>query len=156
MAESLQASAISHIALCVRNLERSLQFYRDMLGFQVTKDEVQDTSRGGLPRLYASHHTQRRVVHLRYGDAQSVPFLVLTEHPGDTVSGTPIMLDQVGISHVSFTVPHVEEVTGRLLAYGAQTCGTADAFRDAKGHIRTVFFRDPDGILVQLDEGGEG
>jgi len=156
MAEALQASAISHVALCVRNLERSLQFYRDILGFQVTKDEVQDTSRGGLPHLYADHHAQRRVVHLRYGDAQSVPFLVLTEHPGDTISGTPIMLDQVGISHVSFTVPDVEEVTRRLLAYGAQTCGPADAFRDAKGHVRTVFFRDPDGILVQFDEGGEG
>src|SRR5919197_470537 len=117
MPASIQASAISHIALCVRDLERSLQFYRD---------------------------------------AQSVPFLVLTEHPGDTVSGTPIMLDQVGISHMSFTVPSVEEVTQRLLAHGAQTCGPADAFRDASGRIRTVFFRDPDGILVQFDEGGEG
>src|SRR5687767_2255228 len=97
MPESIQAAAISHVALCVRNLERSLQFYRDMLGFQVTKDEMQDTSRGGLLHLYTDHHTRRRVVHLRYGDAASVPFLVLTEHPGDTVSGTPIMLDQVGI-----------------------------------------------------------
>ena len=146
MPASIQASAISHIALCVRNLERSLQFYRDGLGFQVTKDEVQATSRGGLPHLYHNRHTQRR----------SVPFLVLTEHPGDTVSGAPIMLDQVGISHVSFTVPNVEEITQRLLAHGAQTCGPADAFRDANGHIRTVFFLDPDGILVQFDAGGEG
>lgn len=156
MPESIQAAAISHVALCVRSLAQSLQFYRDILGFQVTKDEVQDTSRGGLPHLYHDHHTRRRVVHLRYGDAQSVPFLVLTEHPGDTVSGTPIMLDQVGISHVSFTVPDVEAVTKRLLAHGAQTCGPADAFRDAQGRLRTVFFRDPDGILVQFDEGGEG
>jgi len=102
MPASIQASAISHIALCVRDLERSLQFYRDGLGFQVTKDEVQDTSRGGLPHLYHDRHARRRVVHLRYGEAQSLPFLVLTEHPGDTVSGAPIMLDQIGISHMSF------------------------------------------------------
>lgn len=156
MPESIQASALSHVAICVRNLERSLQFYRDLLGFQVTKDELQDTSGGGLPHLYQDRHARRRVVHLRYGEAQSVPFLVLTEHPGETVSGAPIMLDQVGISHVSFTVPNVEEVTRRLLAQGAQTCGPADAFRDAQGHLRTVFFRDPDGILVQFDAGGEG
>ena len=117
---------------------------------------MQDTSRGGLPHLYTAGHAKRRVVHLRYGSVQSVPFLVLTEHPGETVSGAPIMLDQVGISHVSFTVPNVEEVTNRLLAHGVQTCGPADAFRDAQGHIRTVFFRDPDGILVQFDAGGEG
>src|SRR4029434_9816596 len=61
MPASIQASAISHIALCVRDLECSLQFYRDGLGFQVTKDEVQDTSRGGLPHLYHDRHGQRRV-----------------------------------------------------------------------------------------------
>ena len=88
MPVSIQASAISHIALCVRDLERSLQFYRDGLGFQVTKDEVQDTSRGGLPHLYTDRHAQRRVVHLRYGNAQSVPFLVLTEHPARTATPT--------------------------------------------------------------------
>ena len=52
MPASIQASTMSHVALCVRHLERSLQFYRDILGFQVTKDEVQDTSRGGLLHLY--------------------------------------------------------------------------------------------------------
>ena len=149
-------SGLRFVWLEVEELDRSMQFYRDGLSFQVTKDEVQDTSRGGLPHLYHDRHTQRRVVHLRYGDAQSVPFLVLTEHPGDTVSGTPIMLDQIGISHVSFTVPNVEAVTQRLLAQGLQTCGPADAFRDAQGHLRTVFFHDPDGILLQFDEGGEG
>ena len=45
---------------------------------------MQDTSRGGLPHLYDICHAQRRVVHLRYGGAQSMPFLVLTEHPGET------------------------------------------------------------------------
>jgi catechol 2,3-dioxygenase-like lactoylglutathione lyase family enzyme len=156
MPESISASAVSHVAICVRNLEQSLRFYRDLLGFTVSKDELQDTSTGGLPHVYHARHAQRRVVHLRYGDRNSVPFMVLTEHPGDTVSGTPIMLDQVGISHISFTVPNVEALTRRLLAAGASTCGPADAFRDASGRLRTVFFRDPDGILVQFDEGGEG
>ena len=70
MPESIHASAMLHVALCVRKLEWSLHFYRDVLGFQVTKDEVQDTSRGGLPHLYDARHAQRRVVHLRCGDAE--------------------------------------------------------------------------------------
>ena len=155
MPESAQISAISHIALCVRNLDRSLAFYRDVVGLQVTKDEVQDTSTGGLPHVYRDRHAQRRVVHLRFGSGSAVPFLVLTEHPGDAVSGEPIMLDQVGISHFSFTVPDVDELTRRLLAQGAETCGPPDSFKSADGRVRTVFFRDPDGILVQFDEGAE-
>ena len=65
MPTSIQASAISHVALCVRNLECSLQFYRDGLGFQVTKDEVQDTSQGGLPHLYSWHASQTYLVQPR-------------------------------------------------------------------------------------------
>jgi catechol 2,3-dioxygenase-like lactoylglutathione lyase family enzyme len=155
MAESMPLLRMSHVAICVRNLERTLAFYRDLLGFQVVKDTLQDTRTGGLPHLYRDRHAQRRVVHLQAGAGSSIPVMVITEHPGDTVGGEPIMLDQLGISHLSFTVASVDELTKRLLAQGAETCGPADAFQDAQGRLRTVFFRDPDGILVQFDEGLE-
>jgi lactoylglutathione lyase len=155
MAESVPMLGMSHVALCVRNIERTLKFYRDLLGFQVVKDALQDTRTGGLPHLYRERHAQRRVVHLQAGAGSSIPILVITEHPGDVVGGEPIMLDQVGISHLSFTVASVDELSKRLLAQGAETCGPPDAFQDAQGRLRTVFFRDPDGILVQFDEGLE-
>jgi len=156
MAEVMSPAGMSHVAICVRSLERSLAFYRDLLGMQVVKDEVQNTSTGGLPHLYHDRHARRRVVHLRYGTGDAAPVLVVTEHPGDTVSGEPIMLDQVGISHVSFTVPDVQALTTRLLVQGVKTCGPPDAFKGADGRIRTVFVYDPDGMLVQFDEGLEG
>ena len=156
MSKSIQASVMSHVSLCVRDLDRSLRFYRDVLGFTVTKDEVQDTSSGFLPHLYKDRHAKRRIVHLRYGDADSLPFVAITEHPGDKISGEPVMLDQLGISHFSFTVPDVKELTQRLMEQGVQTCGPVESYRDAKGNIRTVFMLDPDGILVQFDGGGEG
>jgi catechol 2,3-dioxygenase-like lactoylglutathione lyase family enzyme len=155
MAESTSLLGMSHVAVCVRDLDRSLRFYRDLLGFRVLKDAVQDTRTGGLPHLYRDRHARRRVVHLQAAAGANMPVLVMTEHPGDTVGGEPIMLDQVGISHLSFTVENVDALTKRLLAQGAETCGPADAFKDAQGRLRTVFFRDPDGILVQFDEGLE-
>lgn len=146
-------SGVSHIAICVRNLDRSLAFYRDLVGCEVVKDEIQDTRTGGLPHVYKDRHARRRVVHLRYGEGASAPVLVFTAHPDEPVSGEPIMLDQVGISHISFTVPDVEAATRNLLDQGVETCGPVDAFKSADGRIRTVFVRDPDGILVQFDEG---
>ncbi len=150
MAAITPPSGISHIAICVRDLDRSLVFYRDLIGCEVIKDEVQDTSVGGLPHVYTDQHAQRRLVYLRCGSA---PIVVMTAHPGDPVSGEPIMLDQIGISHFSFTVPDVTAAVERLLAQGVETCGPVDAFKNADGRIRTVFVRDPDGMLVQLDEG---
>jgi catechol 2,3-dioxygenase-like lactoylglutathione lyase family enzyme len=53
-------------------------------------------------------------------------------------------------------VSTVTQLTQQLLAKGYQTAGPPDAFQDQAGHVRTVFFFDPDGILVQFDEGSGG
>ena len=152
----MPASAMSHVAICVRSVDRSLAFYRDQLGFRIITDRVQDTTTGGLPHVYKNKHARRPQVTLSYGEADVAPHIVMTEHPGDPPGGEPIVLDQVGISHLSFTVPNVAELTQDLLAKGVRTCGPADAFKDESGHVRTVFFLDPDGMLVQFDEGSAG
>ena len=149
----MEISNISHIAICVRDLDRSLAFYHDLLGMQVIFDEVQDTTTGGLPHVYKRARAKRRTVHLRFGSSESVVRLVLTDHRGDDPDGEAIKLDQVGISHLSFTVPDVNALTEELVQKGVKTCGPADAFRNAEGRVRTVFFYDPDGILVQFDDG---
>lgn len=157
MAERTAVAGFSHVAMCVRDMDRSLAFYRDLLGLRVIKDEVQETSRAtrsdGLPYLYRADRRQRRIVYLRVGAASRSAVLVITEHPGEQVDGAPIMLDELGVSHVSFRVADVEAVAQRLLAQGAEPCAPLDAFRDASGRLRTVFFRDPDGIIVQFDSG---
>ena len=45
----MEASGVSHIAVCVRDLDKSLEFYRDVLGMVVEMDRMQDTTAGGLP-----------------------------------------------------------------------------------------------------------
>ena len=53
-------------------------------------------------------------------------------------------------------MPSVAQLTQQLLAKGYHTAGPPDAFQDQAGRVRTVFFFDPDGILVQFDEGSGG
>src|SRR5919106_4285043 len=154
--ESMPALGMSHVAFCVRDMEKSLAFYQEALGFRVLNDRVQDTTTGGLPHVYKHQRATRRQVTLAYGEGDARPQLVMTELPGEPPDGEPIKLDQIGISHLSFTVPSVAQLTEALLAKGYQTAGPPDAFQDASGRVRTVFFYDPDGILVQFDEGGAG
>ncbi len=152
----MQTSGMSHIAFCVRDLDRSLGFYRDILGMQVVFDEVQDITRRGLPAVYQHPRTTRRTVHLRYGDGPNAPRLVVTSHPGDKTYGRPIKLDQVGISHFSLTVPDVKVLGEELLAKGVKLAGPLDSFRNPRGEVSSIFVYDPDGILVQFDNGGGG
>ena len=50
----MKAKGISHIAVCVRDLDRSLEFYRDILGMTVTLDAIQDTRGGSRTQTYLS------------------------------------------------------------------------------------------------------
>ena len=150
----MEASAVSHIAICVRDLDKSLAFYRDILGMRVDFDEVQDTTSGGLPSVYAHARKTRRTVHVRYGPGQTVPSLVLTSHPGEDPDGGPIKLDQVGISHLSFTVSNVAELAAELTSKGVEMAAPLEAFTAADGRVSSIFVFDPDGILLQFDDHG--
>ena len=68
---AMNSSGVSHIAVCVRDLDKALAFYRDILGMTVTVDRVQDTSTGGLaPRVLpqpVDTTTSRSVLRRRSG-----------------------------------------------------------------------------------------
>ena len=149
----MEATGLSHFAVCVRDMDKSLAFYRDILGMKITKDQIEDTSTGGLTHTYKHHRNTRRTVHLAWGKA---PTLVMTTHPGDQPDGEPIKLDQVGVSHVSYSVNDLRALADEMIAKGVEIAGGFDAFADAQGNVRSFFAFDPDGILVQFDSGTEG
>ena len=104
-------NGVSHIAVGVRDMDASLRFYRDLLGFEVVRDEVQATQGTVLPALYQEPHDQRRVATLYWKKGPREAFLVLSEHSDKPVSGEPIKLDQIGIHHYAFWVENLPRST---------------------------------------------
>ncbi len=153
----MKAKGVSHIAICVADLEKSLEFYRDILGLTVKMRTTQEMA--GRPgaesaEMYERPRKARTVANIYFDDpAYPQPFLVLTSHPGDQVGGEPIKLDQRGISHISFGVENVKAFAEELAAKGVPLAGSMEDFTDESGNVRTIFVYDPDGILVQFDEG---
>ncbi|MGH7932411.1 MAG: VOC family protein [Candidatus Binataceae bacterium] len=149
-------NGVSHIAIGVRDMEKSLRFYRDLLGLEVKYDQVQPI--GGLNSLYANPEKgRRRAVHLHYGNGSCAGFLVLTEMPGG-MSGEAIKLDQVGISHFSWWVDDLRGICDRLRnagvnilvpPYETESAGYGET--PGKKYL-TCLFEDPDGIMLQLDQ----
>ena len=148
----MKAKAISHIAVCVRDLDKSLAFYRDILGMNVTFDAIQDTRGGSRAQTYKHHRDTRRVAHVSWDEDQE-PYLVMTCHPGGQSDGDPIKLDQVGVSHFSFTVDDLRGLAEELLAKGVEIPGGIETFTNAEGNLSSFYVLDPDGILVQFDGG---
>ena len=149
-------NGISHVAIGVRDMERSIKFYRDLLGLEVKYDHEQPI--GGLGNLYANPQKgKRRAAHLHYGKGEGRGFLVLTEMPGGT-PGEAIKLDEVGISHFSWWVDDIRAVHEKLKSAGVKVL-VPPYETDAGGYgetssrkFLTCLFEDPDGIIVQLDQ----
>ena len=160
METTLITKGVSHIAICVADLEKSLEFYHDRLGLVVKMHTTQEMAhRPGAEssEMYDRPRRVRTVANVYFDDPDSPqPFLVLTSHPADEVGGEPIKLDQKGISHISFGVSNVKAYAEELIAKGVPLAGTMEDFTDDGGNVRTIFVYDPDGILVQFDEGPKG
>lgn len=145
----MEANCVTHIGICVRDMDQSLAFYRDILGMKVLGDRMTDPAEGGRLHNYQQKRQARRWVSLSYGEG-STPTLTLTSHPGDEPDGQAIKLDQIGISHLAFGVKNVQALTEELIAKGVQLAGPVESFTNAQGEIRSIYVHDPDGILVQF------
>ena len=148
------ATCVTHVGVCVRDMEESLKFYRDALGMTVIGEKITDITEGGTQtaRLdnYALERNTRHWVSLAYGE-NLTPTLTLTSHPGENSDGQPILLDQVGISHISFGVADVASLADELIAKGYELAGSMESYTDPNGDIKSIYVRDPDGILVQFN-----
>jgi catechol 2,3-dioxygenase-like lactoylglutathione lyase family enzyme len=148
--------AVSHIAVGVRDMDRSLHFYRDLLGLKVCLDTFENI--GGIKALFINPQKgKRRAVYLRFEDGPHASFLVLSQNPGET-PGEAIKLDQVGVHHFAFWVDDLRERLDKLKAAGVQILMTpieADTVAYGEqpgGKVLTCLFQDPDGIIVQFDQ----
>ena len=135
------ATCVTHVGVCVRDMAESLKFYRDALGMKVIGEKLTDITEGGTQtaRLdnYALERNTRHGVSLAYGDGLT-PTLTLTSHPGEKPDGSPILLDQVGISHISFGVAEVAALADELEAKGDELAGSRESYTDSTGEIRSI------------------
>ena len=150
---------VSHIGLGVRDMERSLHFYRDLLGLEVVSDtlHVQEAHQG---LLKDTQRAQRRAVHLCWQESQKSTFLVLSQPVGEA-AGEAISMDQVGIHHFSLWVNDVRALYEKLRSAGVEIMRPPLESEPDGAAVRifgslcvTAQVRDPDGIIVQLDQLG--
>jgi catechol 2,3-dioxygenase-like lactoylglutathione lyase family enzyme len=137
-------------------MERSLHFYRDLLGLRVTLDDPNENPGGMLQTVSGSQQPTRHGVYLRWEDGPDATFIVLSENR--PTSGEAIGLNQVGIHHVAFWVDDLEETYEKLKAAGVPIVLPPKVFDTVAygeppgGKVMTTLFKDPDGIVIQLDQ----
>ena len=135
---------LTHIGLCVRDLERSLRFYRDLLGFRWEHQlEV-----GGEPTdtLLRLRGTDLRAVYLTR-DGVRIELLYFASPP--TAERPPRVMNEPGLTHLSFRVVDLAATLAALRTAGVAILeDTRLQFPDFGS--AACFVRDPDGQLIEL------
>ena len=131
-----------HVGLTVTDLDRAVEFYRDVLGLEV-RDRFEVGGEAFATAVDVPGATGS-FAHLDAGDARVE--LVEYDPPGD--DRPPADLNQSGAVHLGLSVDDVDGVVADL----PDDVTTLSDPRTTESGTRIAFLRDPDGNLVELLE----
>ena len=134
---------ISHIGMCVTDLERSVTFYCGALGFK--RAEAYEFSQG-LDAIMEMTQVSLRSQFIRRDDGFSIELLEL-QNPAPHGSRERRPLNQFGLTHLSFYVEDIETSARELKKHGGQV---HEHTATDLGFVRLIYCSDPDGIRVEL------
>jgi lactoylglutathione lyase len=140
----------SHAGICVSDLDASIRFYCDGLGF--TLAERYDLDSEQMPGLDRSLEMAGPLTVNSQMIVHGPMKLELLAYPGRTPEGTPsVSRGLLGLTHLSFSVDKVDSAGARLVAHGGRIL---EHTRSDAG-IVLLFLTDPDGTRIEL-MGGAG
>ena len=153
---------IDHIALMVRDLEKSLHFYHDLLGMEVVSPE--EHAGGAINEMTAMPDVHMREYRLRPSagingykrvDTQGQFTLDPIEWVTPKSPFERHSIHHVPSAHICFGVENVPATHEHLKAEGVEFVSPPVRFT-GEGEWHVLFFYDPDGNLLELNEIGTG
>ena len=142
----MEIRMLTHIGICVSDLDRSLAFYREVLG---CKEVGRLVASGPLTdRILALEGTELEAVYLERDGFRLE--LLHYRSPGHREAVIPRPINQLGLTHISLRVEDMAAVCDAIEAAGGRLLRER---RDGDGAPSGVeMATDPDGMLIELIE----
>lgn len=136
---------VTHVGICVTSLERSLEFYRDALGFQ------------SLSEIHVSGEPSDTLLSLKDVDLRAAYLerdglrIELLEYrsPKSPAALRPQAMNELGFTHLSLRVSDLAETVSSLRAAGVNVVDETRIDVPAFG-AAAVMIEDPDGLKIEL------
>jgi catechol 2,3-dioxygenase-like lactoylglutathione lyase family enzyme len=138
---------IHHTAISSQDIERSLRFYRDALGFKEVFNFGWETGTKQLDDITGLSDSSARVVMLKAGNACLELFEFATPQPKPAETARPVC--DHGITHLCLQVSDIDAEYERLKKSGMEFHCPPQTVGDS---LRATYGRDPDGNVVELLE----
>jgi glyoxylase I family protein len=136
----------SHFGICVSNLDRSLRFYCDALGFEKGMSHSIDRAFAPLMDLVDVAVTSQFIQ-----KGSTTIELLGFDDPAPVGSGKRRPLNQLGLTHLSFRVGDVEATAAKVVELGGSVVDTSrTTIEMGGGPLEFVYCTDPDGVRIEL------
>jgi lactoylglutathione lyase len=140
--------SMSHVGLCVSDLERSLRFYTEGLGFERADGFDIDDGLAHLAEVPAP--VECRAQFITHGSL-TIELLGWRQPAAEGKAATSRR--QLGFTHLSVNVDDLAAVEARLVGLGARTLEDTRTHMDLPGgRVDIVFLADPDGVRIELNQ----
>ena len=142
---------IYHVGLTVSDLNRSIAFYRDILGLEFQGEifmEGEETD-----KMFRKENCKARVAYLNGSKALEAPPVELIQFVDSKIHKEESDLFTTSISEVCFYTDDINSVYKTLIENHVECLSEPQYFdfrADGFGESRAFYFRDPDGIILEM------
>ena len=147
MNESFQILGADHTGITVSNLEKSLEFWREVLGFGLSHTAHQT---GEMAKeITGVAGAEIKLAVLRAPDGHKIELLEYLAPPDRKhVNVRPC---DVGAVHVALLVDDLDAVLERIAAFGWKAAGKPQLLtKGPNAGKRVVYIHDPDGTTIEF------
>jgi catechol 2,3-dioxygenase-like lactoylglutathione lyase family enzyme len=139
-------TAIRHVGLVVADLEKSLRFWCDTMGFVVSRQ--MEESGAHIDAMMGLKNVKVTTTKLADPDGNLLELLYFHSHPDKPQwEGKPY---STGFTHIALTVQDLDETLRRLKLVGASV--PAEPQLSPNGQVKVIYASGPEGVLLELVE----
>lgn len=142
---------IYHVGLTVSDLDRSVAFYRDVLGLEYQGEIFMAGEE--TDRIFRMENCKARVAYLNGSKAIEAPPIELIQFVGNEVHKVQADLFTTSISEVCFYTDDIDSVYKGFVENHVECLSEPQPFdftADGFGKSKAFYFKDPDGITLEM------
>ncbi len=134
-----------HTGIIVKNMKKSLHFYKDILGLKVIQD-FSDSSEY-INKITGINNSDIHMIKLEVGDGTVLEILEYRNHPTELID-QPIY--NVGASHIALQVKNAEKAYDILKEKGIKII--SEPVLSSEKIAKVFFCFDPNNVRIELVE----
>ena len=140
----MKIKEIAHVCIVVSDIERSIQFYRDLLGLELLVSK--EVNSPGFSNGVGINNARAKVAMFKLqGENTLIELFEYIDPRSDYVGKKPA--NTVPLGHIAFGVSDIDEIYKKLLSSGVEFVSSPQEVFDG---VRFCYFRDPDGAFIEL------